>query len=262
MTSILHGKFVWYELASTDAPAARRFYGAVLGWDSRDGEVPGIDYHVMGIGGTDIAGSMQITDGMQPGWTGYVAVDDIDAAAKKAQDGGATTIVPVSPIPGVGRFSILLDPQGAGFGLLDYADDFPRKPKSLPEKGLQGHGWWRELHTPGDAEEAYQFYHQQFGWPEVHRMPMPPEGFYLVFGEGMGMGGLFKDSTAPAPYWLYYFWVDDIDATQAKLEKAGGKVINGPHEVPGGAWIINALDPQGVAFSGWRPREEISKKPW
>lgn len=249
MASILHGRFVWYELVSTDAPAARRFYGEVLGWTSRDGEIPGIDYHLMSMSGTDIAGSMQIMDGMRPGWTGYVAVDDIKAAAEKAQAAGATTIVPVSPIPGVGHFSILLDPQNACFALVQYADDFTHKPKSFSEKGLQGHGWWRELHTTGDAEQAFKFYQQQFGWPELHRMPMPPDDFYLVFGDGIGQGGVFKDSTASAPYWMYYFWVDDIDATQAKLEKAGGTVTNGPHEVPGGAWIINALDPQGVAFS-------------
>ena len=249
MTSILHGNFVWYELVSTDAPAARRFYGDVLGWDARDSQIPGIDYHVMGIGGTDIAGSMQLMDGMQPGWTGYIAVDDVKDAAEKALAAGATTIVPVNPIPGVGHFSILLDPQGACFALVQYAADFSRKPTSLPEKGLQGHGWWRELRTTGDAEQAFAFYHQQFGWPEVHRMPMPPDGFYLVFGDGMGIGGMFKDSSIEAPQWMYYFWVDDIDATQAKLEKAGGKVMNGPHEVPGGTWVINALDPQGVAFS-------------
>ena len=249
MTSILHGKFVWYELYTPDAPAARRFYCEVLGWDDRDGEVPGIDYHILSIGGTDIAGSMQADPGAPPGWNGYIAVDDINAAAAKAQAAGATAVIPVSPIPGVGHFAMLLDPQGACFGLLEYADDFPRKPKSLPDHGMQGHGWWRELHTTGDGEQALKFYQDQFGWPETRRMPMPPDNFYAILGEGAGHSGLFRDTEAPASYWLYYFWVDDIDAAQTKVEKAGGKIIHDLMEVPGGAWVLHAKDPQGVVFA-------------
>lgn len=250
MASTLHGKFVWYELYTPDAPAARRFYAEVLGWEDRDGQVPGIDYHLMSANGTDVAGTMQAEQGAPPGWNGYIAVDDIDAAAAKAEAAGAKVMIPVSPIPGIGHFAMLLDPQGACFGLLHYDDDFPRKPKSLPDKEIQGHGWWRELHGTGKAEQAFAFYHDLFGWPETRRMPMPPgDDVYLIFGELNGHGGIFRDSGIEASYWLYYFWVDDIDAAQARLEKAGGKVVHELMEVPGGSWVLHALDPQGVRFA-------------
>ena len=248
MASSLNGKFVWYELVTPDAAAARRFYGAVLGWEARDAQMPGMEYNLMSASGTDIAGMMGQMDGMQAGWMGHISVDDLDSAFAKARAAGATPIVPITPIPGVGRFALLLDPEGAAFSLLDYADEFPKP--AVPDHGIQGHGWWRELHT-SDREKAFAFYSDQFGWPEIHRMPMGPDEFYQIFGydRSQGRGAIFTDKDAKAPHWLFYFWVDDLDVTQAKLEKAGGKVLTGPMEVPDSTWIIHASDPQGITFA-------------
>jgi predicted enzyme related to lactoylglutathione lyase len=246
MAVSLNGKFVWYELITQDAAAARRFYGEVLGWEARDAQMPGVDYSLMSAAGTDIAGMMGHMEGMQAGWMGYISVDDIDAAFAKAQQGGATAIVPISPIPGVGRFALLLDPQGAAFSLLDYAAEFPRP--AVPDHGIQGNGWWRELHT-SDREQAFGFYSRLFGWSEKDRIALGPTEVYQAFGDEIARGGILNDPDAKSPYWLFYFWVDDIDATQGRLEKAGGTVLNGPMEVPGGAWIINASDPQGITFA-------------
>ena len=56
------------------------------------------------------------------------------------------------------------------------------------------------------------------------------------------------------PVWLYYFNVEAIDAAAARVTAGGGQVINGPHEVPGGAWIIQCMDPQGAMFALVAPR--------
>ena len=53
----------------------------------------------------------------------------------------------------------------------------------------------------------------------------------------------------PAPVWLFYFVVGDIDEAVAKVQAGGGQVLNGPMEVPGGGWIIQAADPQGAMFA-------------
>lgn len=246
MASSLTGKFVWYELTTPDAAAARRFFADVLGWDSRDGSVPGIDYSLMSAAGCDVAGLMGQQEGMPAAWLGYICVEDIDAAFTSAAAAGATPILPVSPIPGVGRFSILIDPTGAPFGLLEYAGEFPKP--TIPNKGTRSNFWWRELHT-GDREKAFAFYSGQFGWSEIDRMPMGPVEFYQIFGDEIPRGGIFVDSDAKAPHWLFYVWVEDVDATVEKIGKAGGKVLYGPSEVPGGAWIVSASDPQGVTFA-------------
>ena len=53
-----------------------------------------------------------------PNWLVYFAVDDCDAKVKKATELGATVMKPADDIPGVGRFAILTDPQGAAFALI------------------------------------------------------------------------------------------------------------------------------------------------
>jgi predicted enzyme related to lactoylglutathione lyase len=51
------------------------------------------------------------------------------------------------------------------------------------------------------------------------------------------------------PSWLYYAMVDDINAAAARARTAGGQVINGPTEVPGGDWILQGMDPNGGLFA-------------
>jgi predicted enzyme related to lactoylglutathione lyase len=53
----------------------------------------------------------------------------------------------------------------------------------------------------------------------------------------------------PAPFWLYYVNVGDIDAALERVKAAGGTILNGPMEVPGGDWILQGSDPQGAAFA-------------
>ena len=58
-----------------------------------------------------------------------------------------------------------------------------------------------------------------------------------------------KPAPFPRPLWLFYFVVGDIDEAAARVTGAGGTVLNGPTEVPGSAWIIQASDPQGAMFA-------------
>jgi predicted enzyme related to lactoylglutathione lyase len=58
----------------------------------------------------------------------------------------------------------------------------------------------------------------------------------------------------PIPFWLYYFNVDAIDAAVARVTDGGGKVANGPMEVPGGLWVVQCFDPQGAMFALVAPK--------
>jgi predicted enzyme related to lactoylglutathione lyase len=87
-------------------------------------------------------------------------------------------------------------------------------------------------------------------------MDMGPMGTYLLFNAGGdAIGGMMNDPAFKRPMWLYYFNVDDIEAAQARVQAAGGSVLNGPHEVPGGSWVIQAQDPQGAKFALVGPRK-------
>ena len=91
-----HGRFIWYELITPDMAGAKRFYGDLLGWKAQDlppmgGAEP---YAILSADGVDVAGMMNLgepmkAEGMPPNWTGYVCVDDCDAAAAKAKSLGS-----------------------------------------------------------------------------------------------------------------------------------------------------------------------------
>ena len=56
-------------------------------------------------------------------------------------------------------------------------------------------------------------------------------------------------ATFPAPAWLYYFNVSDIDAAGPAIVANGGTILRPAHEVPNGDWIIHARDSQGALFA-------------
>jgi predicted enzyme related to lactoylglutathione lyase len=116
-----HGAFGWCELMTTDVQAATRFYTELLGWTTE--EVPGMSYTVVKTGDVSIGGIMSSPPQAAcapPHWGTYVTVDDVDATARKAQELGATTIVPLTDIPNVGRFYTFQDPQGAVISVITY----------------------------------------------------------------------------------------------------------------------------------------------
>ena len=77
------GDFIWYELLTTDADAAQRFYGDVVGWTVSDSGQPGMDYRILDAGDGQAGGLMQINEqmpGAKPVWLGYVGVPDVDGS--------------------------------------------------------------------------------------------------------------------------------------------------------------------------------------
>jgi predicted enzyme related to lactoylglutathione lyase len=113
-----------------------------------------------------------------------------------------------------------------------------------------GHVGWHELYTD-DVDKAFAFYEGKFGWTKVEDMPQGPLGVYRIFATGgNAVGGMMqRPPNVPQPFWNYYFAVAALDATLEKVKKAGGQLVHGPMEVPGGAWIAQCFDPQGAFFS-------------
>jgi predicted enzyme related to lactoylglutathione lyase len=81
-------------------------------------------------------------------------------------------------------------------------------------------------------------------------MDMGAMGTYQLIADGDDQfGAMFNSPHIPQPAWLFYFNVPAIDAAADRIKAAGGQVIMGPHEVPGGQWIVNGVDPQGAMFA-------------
>jgi uncharacterized protein len=110
---------------------------------------------------------------------------------------------------------------------------------------------WHELYAGQGQAAAFDFYSGLFGWESMMEMDMGPMGIYRLFGaDGVQLGGLMdKPAQLPVSCWGFYTTVDGIDAAIARLTEKGGQVLMGPHEVPGGSWIVQCMDPQGAAFN-------------
>ena len=117
---------VWTELLTTDTAKAEAFYTQLIGWTADKMPMENFTYTIFKKKGDDrgVGGMMQITDqmkGVPPNWLSYFHVTDIRRTVDQAKSLGATIQVPATTIPNVGDFSIVRDPQGATFALLQPA---------------------------------------------------------------------------------------------------------------------------------------------
>lgn len=248
---VTRGRFAWHELMTTDPDAAIRFYGQVVGWQTEP--FPGMpEYRLWTHGGQPRGGVMRQSEderrrGLAPHWLMYVAVPDIDRAVRQAEAAGGRVRVPGQSVPGVGRWSILADPQGIVFSLYT-----PEQRRPGTDEAEIGDFSWHELAAP-DPEAAWAFYQPLFGWEKSTAMDMGPDGIYQIYRRGgakTDLGAFYRRpaDTPGLPAWLVYARVADADRAAETVTRLGGRVLNGPMDVPGGR-IAVCVDPQGAAFA-------------
>ncbi len=250
MTDTNTGRFVWYELMTTDPKAAIAFYSEVIGWKTQPfGE--GGDYTMWvgsqgPLGGVVALPEQARSMGVPPNWMSNVEVADVDATLARARRAGATVHHGPEAVPTVGRFAVIADPQGAAISIFT-----PEQAMTSHDPSKAGEFTWRELLTT-DKDAGFAFYSELFGWERLRDHDLGPMGTYRIFGrKGQELGGMFtkpREMTMPSA-WLYYVQVDDLEGAVARATSRGAKLLNGPMEVPGGARIAQLLDPQGAAFA-------------
>lgn len=244
------GRFVWYALLTTDVEGARTFYTEAVGWKSSRWQGP-MDYTMFQVGDRAVGGLMALPSDLPtpPYWLGYVAVEDVEASARRATELGGTILNPTERVPGVGTFCVIADPQGAVLSL--FRGEGEMSPQSPLEAGDLS---WHELNTT-DYRAAWSFYSQLFGWQPAGSHDMGGElGIYFMFkiaGDDRAIGGMSNIASImkfPA-HWGYYIHVADLEAALDRVTAHGGQLVNGPMEVPGGDRIAQCKDPQGAAFA-------------
>ena len=111
------GAMSWADTATTDAEASQAFYSALLGWrfEPMSEEPP---YWVIFNGDRSNGGMTVPPPGVPSNWFPYFVVQDVDAAIETARDAGGDPFMGPMDVPNGGRFVLVMDPQGAAFGLL------------------------------------------------------------------------------------------------------------------------------------------------
>jgi hypothetical protein len=250
MANTSNGSFVWYDHLTPKPEAAIAFYADVVGWQTQPfGEG---SHYVMWVGPQGpLGGVMELPDeaakmGAPPHWMGNVQVENVDATVALIKKLGGKIHKEPEDIPSVGRFAVIADPQGAFLSIFQ-----PTGAMAAHDSSKSGEFCWSELVT-SDSAAAFEFYAELFAWRILEEMDMGPMGAYRIFGLGeRRLGGMMTapKGMAMPPMWLYYVDVSDFDAAVGRATQRGAKITSGPMEVPGGAKIVQLMDPQGAAFA-------------
>ena len=188
------GRFVWYELMTTDTAAATAFYKDVVGWTTQvfgEGGASNMPPYTMWVASQGpLGGVFPLPDkakamGAPPHWMAHVEVANVDETVARAKGLGAQVYVEPNDIPTVGRFAVIADPQGASISVFK-----PASAMAPHDTMKAGEFNWNELVTT-DHKAALAFYSELFGWEKTSSFDMGAMGEYLMFGQkGKTYGGM------------------------------------------------------------------------
>ena len=240
------GKFVWFDLATEDPPAAKAFYGAVFGWRFR--EFPGAPaaYAVIDNRGDKVGGIFRQArpQGATAGsrWLSIVAVDDPARVAAQVRERGGQVLLAPRKVPGRGTHAVFRDPEGAVFGVLaSESGDPPDTPVA------DGDVFWLDLYSR-DPAKAAAFY-AAIANLQVDVGAIGGQERTLLSSAGFARAGVARlPAGAHLPGWLPYVLVEDVPATLARARKAGGKVLLEPRATLLGGNLAVIADPLGGAI--------------
>jgi predicted enzyme related to lactoylglutathione lyase len=241
------GKFVWHDLLTGDAAGAKAFYTKVVPWKTQTWDQDA--NYTMWVGKNGPVGGIgPLGESGAPHWMPHVAVADIAATVEAAKNLGARVLKEPIKLPNGGSFAVLADPQGAEFSVYQSASELNG---STPPGA--GDFTWHELAT-SDAKAAMDFYTELLGWEAGPVHDMGPAGSYHLFlHQGNQYGGIYVTDNWGGPSWLCYIGVEDAGKAVAAAKAAGGRVLNGPMEVPGGSWVAQVIDADGAPFAVHEP---------
>lgn len=251
------GQFCWAELTTTDQDGAKSFYTTLFGWGLDEQPIPDDGVYSMftlkgrHVGAASTQRDEERNQGIPPHWNLYIAVDDADSYAKKAEAAGGTVIMPAFDVMDAGRMAVIADPTGAVVGLWQAGQH--RGYGIINETYAPN---WHELLTP-DAAKAVAFYTETFGW-DASEFPTGDAHPYTVFKRGDDqLAGAMQNpqgmESMPAN-WNIYYSVPDCAATVEKVKELGGQVYFGPQAIPDVGTFATCADPQGAAFSVLEPQ--------
>jgi predicted enzyme related to lactoylglutathione lyase len=244
------GSFCWVELGTTNAKAAKAFYGSLFGWQPNDMPMgPDQFYTMLKLNGKDAAALYELdqnmrAQGIPPHWMLYIAVNSADDAAAKAKSLGASVMKEAFDVFDAGRMAVLRDPAGATFCVWQ-----AKRNTGIQVEGEMNALCWSELWTT-DKPKALDFYIKLFGWTTKASIDSPVD-YSEISSQGRPMGGIMqilKEWGNVPSSWLPYFMVSNCDSSVAKINQLGGATRMPPTDIPKVGRFAVVADPQGAVF--------------
>lgn len=242
------GSFCWIELATTDGPAAKKFYGELFGWEAHDSPIgPDMVYTMLKLNGKDVGALYQKGEMMKQvptHWASYISVTSADETAAKAKSLGGTIVQEPFDVMEVGRMAVIADPTGAHFCIWQ-----PKMHKGVGVKGETNSLCWNELLTT-DTEKAKDFYTKLFGWNSKTDSGATPYTEWINGEDHIGGMMQIQPHMGPMPpNWGIYIAVDDCDAKVKKATSLGARTYVPPTDIPNVGRFAVLSDPQGAVFN-------------
>jgi len=227
-----------------------RFYRQVLG----TGEHPLWREDLMNNLGLPIIGLGQRTpqyESLPLQWMPHIQVADVAASVRRAAALGGKVLMHHQDARGQSLWAVLLDPNGAAFGLVPVVPQEAMPPEAGDVEGPAGRIAWLDLTVP-DAASTCDFYREVVGWT-VKQIPMEDGGeryfdYGMAGGDGQAAAGICHARGANAdlpPVWLLYLPVGDFAESLRRVEAEGGRVVKAAR---GEFTYAIVQDPVGVYF--------------
>ena len=244
------GKFVWHDLLTTDAPAVEKFYGGLFGWTFEVQAGRQNPYKVARLAGVPVGGIVDVSarKAEVPAsiWLSYVSVLDVDKAAAEVKNRNGKVLREPAELGSYGRAAVVVDPQGALFGLARIARGDPPDDQQVPE----GMFLWME-YIAEDVPAALSFYGETLRYTseKVDGAAVNVEYHALKSG-GAPRAGLYERPWKELrSNWLPYVRVADAAAAAKKAEALGGRVVLAPKPDVRNGTLAIVTDPSGAALA-------------
>ncbi len=237
------------DIAFPDQEGAVRFYARVL----TSGESPLWREDLMNSQGIPVIGlgarSEEYAD-LPLQWMPHIQVVDVARSVESALGLGGREVLHSKGDDGASQWAVLLDPNGAAFGLIPVV----RKEYAPPAGSMAGSGRisWLDL-TVADAPATRDFYQSVVGW-SVQEVEMEDAGeryadYCMVAADGNAAAGVCHArgmNIGLPPVWLIYLPVGDLAQSLQRVGEEGGSIIRSADEKDDGYTYSVIQDPVGV----------------
>ena len=243
----LTGKFVWYDLFTHDMEATSTFYQELFGWTFTDTDPANSRVKTINRGGVPIANAVELDPAKKGSteavWLGYISVPDVDKAAELVKTHQGTIYSEPRELPDRGRIAVVIDGQGAIFGVVHAPEGDPPDPDDIAAIFIGSELWTTDL------DRAITLYSELAGY-ELNIVDAGKDRkYHLLVRDEVPRAGVVKilwDDVKPN--WIPYVAVKDVMETIGKAEALNGKLLIQPSKEIRENPLAIIADPSGAVF--------------